>query len=234
MIRIAIVEDEEKYYKVLNDYIETYKKQNNDEVDVIWFQNGIDFLEAFHHDFDIIFLDIEMPVMDGISVAKDIRKTDESVLIMFITNMAQYAIHGYEVGALDYVVKPVEYYPFSVKLKRAVRIIRERTGSSILLPFDGEEMRIPVKDILYIEVQSHNLTYYTYQGTSNTIGTLKQAEERLKNEHFARCNSCYLVNLRHVTGIKDDSVLVEGNMLKISRSKKKDFLNQLTSFYSEI
>lgn len=86
-----------------------------------------------------------MPVMDGISVARDARKVDDYMIIIFITNMAQYAIHGYEVNALDYVIKPIAYYPFSVKLRRAIRMIRETSGNSLLLPFDGEERRIQQK-----------------------------------------------------------------------------------------
>lgn len=233
MVRIAIVEDEEKYFNVLEGYIQKYIDDNNDEINYAWFKTGVDFLEKYHSDFDIILMDIEMPGMNGISVAKDIRNVDTSVLIIFITNMAQYAIHGYEVDALDYVVKPIEYYPFSIKLRRAIRIIREQAGNSIMLPFPEEDRRIPTKDILYIEVHSHTVVYYTYYGESVATGTLRELEEKLKNDCFARCNSCYLVNLRHVTGIKDESVLIEGTKLKISRSKKKDFMNQLSKFYSE-
>ena len=151
----------------------------------------------------------------------------------FYLYMAQYAIHGYEVNALDYVIKPIAYYPFSVKLRRAIRMIRETSGNSLLLPFDGEERRIPTKDILYVEVHSHTVDYYTYSGVSSVTGTLKMVEEKLKNDYFVRCNSCYLVNLRHVTGLKDDTVIVEGHSLKISRAKKKEFMNQLSIFYSE-
>ena len=234
MIRIAVVEDEEKYYRVLKGYLDRYEAECAERIEVVWFENGAVFLEQFHSDFDIILLDIEMPVMDGLSVARDVRKADDYVIIIFITNMAQYAIHGYEVNALDYVVKPVEYYPFLVKLQRAVRIIRETSGNSLLLPFLGEEKRVLIKEILYVEVHSHTVDYYTYSGVSTVTGTLKTVEERLKNDHFVRCNSCYLVNLRHVTGIKDDAVIVEGHSLKISRAKKKEFLNQLSVFYSEV
>lgn len=234
MIRIAVVEDEEKYYRILKGYLDRYEAECAERIEVVWFENGAVFLEQFHSDFDIILLDIEMPVMDGLSVARDVRKADDYVIIIFITNMAQYAIHGYEVNALDYVVKPVEYYPFLVKLQRAVRIIRETSGNSLLLPFLGEEKRVPTKEILYVEVHSHTVDYYTYSGVSTVTGTLKTVEERLKNDYFVRCNSCYLVNLRHVTGIKDDAVIVEGHSLKISRAKKKEFLNQLSVFYSEV
>jgi DNA-binding LytR/AlgR family response regulator len=134
---------------------------------------------------------------------------------------------------MDYVVKPVEYYPFAMRLKRAVRVIRELSGRSILLPFADEARRVPIKDILYVEVHSHTVEYYTYFGKSVMTSTLKQVERQLPEKCFVRCNSCYLVNLRHVTGIKDDSVVIEGTMLKISRSKKREFMERLSAFYSE-
>ncbi len=234
MTRIAIVEDEEKYYHILKEYIQKYAGENSEEIEAVWFQNGVEFLEKFHSDFDILLLDIEMPVMDGISVARDARKVDDYMIIIFITNMAQYAIHGYEVNALDYVIKPISYYPFSVKLRRAIRMIRETSGNSLLLPFDGEDRRIPTKDILYVEVHSHTIEYYTYSGISRITGTLKMVEQNLSDDYFVRCNCCYLVHLRHVTGLKDDTVIVEGHSLKISRPKQTEFINQLSIFYSEV
>lgn len=233
MIRIAIVEDEENYYNVLNGYISKYSNECNEVCQVKWFKDGMSFLEAFHSDYDIILMDIEMPVMDGIATARDIRKIDTAVLIMFITNMAQYAINGYEVDAFDYVVKPIDYYPFFIKLKRAERLIRENIGTSIILPFEDEDRRIPVKDILYIEVRSHTVTYYTYYGNVSITGSLSKIEKQLKNEYFTRCNSCYLVNLRHVTGLKDENVIIENTPLKISRPRKKEFMNQLSKYYLE-
>ena len=113
-------------------------------------------------------------------------------------------------------------------------MIRETGGNSLLLPFDGEERRIPTKDILYVEVHSHTIEYYTYSGISRITGTLKMVEQNLSDNYFVRCNSCYLVNLRHITGLKDDTVIVEGHSLKISRAKKKEFMNQLSIFYSEV
>ena len=112
-------------------------------------------------------------------------------------------------------------------------MIRETSGNSLLLPFDGEDRRIPTKDILYVEVHSHTIEYYTYSGISRITGTLKMVEQNLSDDYFVRCNSCYLVNLRHVTGLKDDTFIVEGHSLKISRAKKKEFMNQLSIFYSE-
>ena len=231
MIRVAIIEDEAQQQRVLKDYLSRFEAETGNICQVTCFSSGIDFLENYHSDQDLLLLDIEMPVMDGLAVARDIRKMDDSVLIIFVTNMAQYAIHGYEVDALDYMVKPVDYYPFAVRINRAARMVRENMGSSLLLPFEGEKRRIPVKDILYVEVQSHTLVFYTYHGKSVMTGTMKEVERQLARYHFARCNSCYLVNLRHVTGVRQEEVVVEGSLLKISRSRRKEFMDCLAEFY---
>lgn len=231
MIRIAIVEDERHYYDILQEFICRYEEENKETCTIQWFEDGMKFVENYRADFDLILMDIEMPRLDGISAAKEIRQTDQTVLIMFITNMAQYAIKGYEVEALDYVVKPLSYYAFALKLKKVSRILRERMGKSIFLPFGEEVKRIPEKDILYVEVSSHKLQFHTYEGTAVISGTLREVEKELDEKKFARCNSCYLVNLTHVTGIQDHNVLVEGEPLKMSRPKKKEFLKQLSEYY---
>ncbi len=231
MIRVAIIEDEAQQRRLLKDYLSRFEAESGNTCQVTLFESGVDFLENYHSDQDLLLIDIEMPVMDGLAVARDVRKMDDSVQIIFVTNMAQYAIHGYEVDALDYIVKPVDYYPFTVRMNRVARIVRENAGSSLLLPFEGERKRIPVRDILYVEVRSHTLEFYTYQGKSVMTGTMKEVEQQLSRYHFARCNSCYLVNLRHVTGVRQDDVVVEGNLLKISRSRRREFMDRLAEFY---
>lgn len=232
MIRIAIVEDEEKCYLELKEFIYQYEKENMENCHITWFQDGLDFLEQYRSKFDLILMDIEMPKLNGIKAAREIRLIDSSVLIMFITNMAQYAIKGYEVEAIDYVVKPISYYAFALKMNKIRRILREQLEQSIFLPFEEEVKKIPVKNILYVEITSHKLQFHTYDGIAVMTGTLKDVEEQLDRNHFARCNQCYLVNLTHVAGIQNNCVLVEGEFLQISRPKKKEFLKRLTEYYS--
>lgn len=232
MIRIAIVEDENSYYETLKEFIKRYEVENQEVCPVQWFPDGMKFVENYKSKFDLILMDIEMPHLDGISAAREIRKMDGAVLIMFITNMAQYAIKGYEVEAMDYVVKPLSYYAFALKMKKASRILRERSGKSIMLPFGNELRVVPEREILYVEISSHKLQFHTYDGIAEMTGTLKDVEQQLDSGKFVRCNSCYLVNLVHVTGIQENDVLVEGEALRMSRAKKKEFLKQLSEYYA--
>ena len=120
MITIAIVEDEEAYAKQLTEYIEKYQRESGKSIRVIRFSDGDEIVEKYTGEYDIILMDIQMKFMDGMSAAEAIRKQDTKVVIMFITNMTNYAIRGYEVDAMDYVLKPVSYFAFSKKLDRAM------------------------------------------------------------------------------------------------------------------
>lgn len=118
MTRIAIVEDEAAVREQLAGYVQRYTRQYGTPFEVTEFADGMEILEDYRPQFDIIFLDVEMKHLDGMETARRIRERDGGVLIVFITNMAQYAIRGYAVGALDYVLKPVPYFAFSQQLQR--------------------------------------------------------------------------------------------------------------------
>ena len=116
MKHIAVVEDDSSASQQIQNYLSLYQKENEQEFSVTVFADGLSILEDYHPIWDIILMDIEMPLMDGMTAAKCIRELDQSVIIIFITNMAKYAIKGYEVGALDFVLKPVSYFAFSLKI----------------------------------------------------------------------------------------------------------------------
>ena len=140
MIRIAIVEDEESYISVLKEYLERYKEESGEQIEVTVYHDGDEIAAFYRAQFDIILMDIEMKFIDGMTAAEEIRKVDSSVSILFITNAPQYAIRGYEVGALDYILKPVSYFTFSQKLGRAVSKLKKRSRKWITIPVKGGVM----------------------------------------------------------------------------------------------
>lgn len=117
MIRVAIVEDEAKIREQLMGYVQRYTRQYGTAFEVKTFADGLEILEDYRPAYDLILLDIEMKHMDGMETARRIRELDPEVMLVFITNMAQYAIKGYAVGALDYVLKPVPYFAFRSSCK---------------------------------------------------------------------------------------------------------------------
>ena len=173
--------------------------------------------------FDIIFLDIEMPTLGGMPTAERIRRQDPDVVLVFVTNMAQYAIRGYEVDALDFVLKPVSYYQFSTKLERALQRIQRRRGGQVALQVSGGVQLLDTDDILYLETRDRLLHYHTATDTWSVRGSLLKAEKDLAAYHFARCNQCYLVNLRHVRGVQDDLVQVGRNGWRSAAASARPF-----------
>lgn len=231
MLHVAIAEDVDKDKALLCQYLDQFSQETGEHFQVSAYSDGMELLEHYRPEYDLVLLDIEMPSMDGLSTARELRQLDPGVLIMFITNMTQYALKGYEVDALDYVLKPVSYYAFALKLKKVQRILRERSQASLMLPFDGALRRIPVRSILYIEVTDHKLCYHTYEGDSLITGSMKVLEQELAGHHFVRCNNCYLVNLIHVRSVTPDQVWIEEIPLKISRPRRKEFMQALSAYY---
>lgn len=230
MLRIAVVDDENIYIEQITQYIQQYADEKNRSILTETFRDGSDLLKSYSSQYDIILLDIEMEEMSGMDTAREIRKINQDVVLVFITNMAQYAINGYEVGALDYVLKPLNYYTFSVRLERAIARVKKRQTEEILLNLPDGIKRLKADTVYYIEVQNRMLHYHTGEGVFTVRGTLQGAEDMLRESHFVRCNHWYLVNLQHVSEIRKNIVIVAGDELEISRRNKTAFLSALTDY----
>lgn len=234
MVRIAVVEDEQLYIEQITEYLKRYEEEEKEEIQITVYRDGDGITAEYKAQFDIILMDIQMKFMDGMSAAEEIRRLDSEVIIIFITNMTQYAIRGYEVDAMDYVLKPVTYFAFSQKLSKAIARIKRRTSRYVTLQVKSGIFRVNVEDIYYVESQGHNLIYHTAGGEHMASGTMKSAEERLEPLGFSRGNKCYLINLEHVEGIRDKCAVVKGESLQISRPRMNDFMQALTRHWGEL
>lgn len=233
MIKIAIVEDEDHYIKQLVEYLRKYEQMNGEELDIKIFRDGDGITADYKAQYDIILMDIQMKFVDGMTAAEEIRRMDSEVVIIFITNMTQYAIRGYEVDALDYVLKPVEYFAFSQKLNRAINRIKKRTSKFLTIQVKGGVMRIKLSDIYYVESQGHDLIYHTKAEALTVSGTMKTVEGELEAHGFSRANKCYLINLEHVDGVQEKCAVVHGTALQISRPRFHIFMQELTKYWGE-
>ena len=161
MLRIAIAEDEEICAQKLQEYIRRYAGERGLEAAVTWFRDGLELAEGYVPKWDILFLDIQMGHLDGMETARRIRRQDPDVTLVFITNLARYAIEGYEVDASDFILKPLEYDRFRVRMDKLIPRLARKRGAFVVLPLAEQKIRVAVEDILYAEVVDHDLSVVT-------------------------------------------------------------------------
>lgn len=234
MIRVAIAEDDPACAEQLQGYLERRGRENGEAVELSLFPDGLELVDNYRPVYDLILLDIEMPRLDGMAAAEEIRRLDGEVLILFVTNMAKYAIKGYEVDALGFMLKPVNYFSLALKLKKAQSCLRSRGQWNLMVPTEDGIKKVPASEVRYVEVLDHRLHLHTEGRVYLMPGTLRDLEAELAGQHFVRCNKGYLVNLRHIELIKSGSVVMSGgDELLISRRKREEFLLAVTEYYGK-
>ncbi len=230
MLRLAIVEDTKEDSDKLLSFIERYSESNNLVLETKCFKNPVLLVDDYSSRFDVIFLDIKMPMMNGMDAAKIIREKDKNVIIIFITSLAQYAVEGYQVDALDFIVKPIEYNEFSLKFNRALLRVHQEKKRSISVNIGNNVVRLDIDSILYVESRNHKAIFHTETDQYSVRETLTTAEQLLFDSSFSRCNNCYLVNLKYVLRIEGNECVLPKERLLISRPKKKAFQDSFVRY----
>ena len=234
MVHIALVEDDQSCQEQMAGYLDHYAQQSGEEFKLYSFGDGDSILNNYRAQYDVILMDIQMKFVDGMTAAREIRGQDDQVLIIFITSLATYAVKGYEVDALDYVLKPVSYFAFAKTMDRAMNRLRRRKRRYVLISSKNGTQRIDCARVYYIEVDGHNLTYHTADGALLSTGTMREVEDSLAGGSFVRCGKGVLVNLEHVEGLVEGDALVHGATVQVSRSKRKSFLDALNRYINEV
>lgn len=234
MITIAIVEDDKEYRSQYRDYLKQMEAQMGESFQIREFEDGDGILENYRADYDIILMDIEMSFVNGMEAAEEIRKLDHEVVIIFITNMPQYVMDGYKVQAFDYILKPITYYAFSRTLLQAMERMAARNRQYTTIPIKNGIQRIDIRELVYVEVMDHDLIYYTISEKYVTRGSMKEAEELLKDFHFFRCTKCYLINLAYVERVQNNDVLLGKYVVAVTRPRRKQLMDAINNYLNEI
>lgn len=230
MLKVAIVEDDKEYTCEMERQLRQFFSENKIEYMLDIYSSGIEMLNAYNAQYELILLDIGMPGMNGLDVAKDLRKKNSTACIVFMTNMPKYAINGYEVEAVGFLVKPVKYAGLCNTLRRALLQISKRNDIEIYVTTRQGTITIPSSQLLYVETQRHDLIYVADKFTVRKRGSLKDVKEKLTGCGFKRCNNSYLVNLKHVRAFQGNTLYVGEYELPISRGCKKEFIDAYLKF----
>lgn len=233
LTRIAVVDDDETDRRLLLENLHRYALENQIELVIDTYIDGIGIVSPYPGGYQIIFMDIQMQCSDGISTAKKIRERDQEVIIIFLTHFAQYAIHGYSVGAMNFIIKPITYLTVCEELNKAFTKLKRRQNKNVLLHNVDGMVKVNLADILYAETVGRSLTVHTSAGDYQIYETLTNFEKTLDDPRFFRCHRAYLVNMYFVERVKENSATIRNAIIPVSRYKQKEFNDFLINLLSE-
>ena len=203
------------------------------EVELRAFDSGLALVEAYRPGVDLLLLDIDMPGLSGMDAAHRIRERDERVLIVFCTNLVARALDGYAVAALDFLVKPITLSRLDDLMAKVLRRLDPSAPAALTLHTQDATTIVPLRDILYAETYGRKVRLHTVSETLELRMTLAALEGQLPQNAFFRIHNACIVSLAHVDRIGGCDATVGGDVLPVSRHKKRDFLKALTSFMGE-
>ena len=234
-MNIAIVDDNLNDRKMILDYLSQFFNESGGDYTTSTFEDGVSFLKDYSFSYDFIIFDIDMPQMSGIDTAKELRKKDSNVTIMFVTNMPQYALEGYSVEAVDYVLKPLSYPDFRLKMKKATRYILRNSVKKVTINTTEEGLiTVDSSDIYYVESKLHYIYYHTKKGIYKMRAKLTEVEDILLPYHFARSGGSFLINLAYLEKIDGNEIVIAGETLPLSRRMKASLMSAFTKYMGGI
>lgn len=230
MIRVAIVEDSAETGQQLKNMIERYGLEYGKAFQFSLFSNGVDFISDYTPQYDLILMDIDMPLLNGLETSKILRKLDRDVPLVFVTNLEKYAINGYDVGAVGFIVKPLNYATLSVKMNRFVEMLREEEEPYLVVSSKSGVRKVNLSEIFYITVDGRYVLLHTKDGEIELHKSMKALEAELASHAFVRCDNSSMVNLKYVSMVNSQGAVVNGVFIPCSRNGRKILLDAFTLY----
>lgn len=232
MIKIAVCDDEKNFVNQIRDILVSYGEEIGESVCIKEFYNGMALLEMYDCKFDIVFLDIKMPELDGVKVAEEIRKRDSYVTIIFLTSLLGRAIDGYKVAASNFLIKPVGKKKLTKEIDKWLKGKIESKQECLLVENRTGQYKIPVSSLRYIETYNRNLLIHTDNKAIVCCNRkLKDLKEQLEKYGFAQSHKGFIINLSYVdTTGANEITLVTKEVIPVSRAMKKEFMKQLARY----
>ncbi len=223
MVKIALCDDSLEDSSMLETCLRTLSKQTSIQVAVTKFLTGFDLLEHYTNDYDIIFLDVQMPTINGIELAKKIRDIDGTVSLVFMTNFPQYAMNGYSVRAYQYLLKPVSMQEIRKEIGPLLQRASQEQKQTITVHNDDGLFVVNLNDLQFAETCGSRYIQLTLSDRTIILHqSMAALEKQIANPRFFRCHASYLVNFNYIKSILDrDIELLGGIRIPVSRHRKK-------------
>lgn len=224
MIKIAVCDDEPLTCGLLHNMIEDHLKKYSQSFRINCYSNGENLPDT---GYDILLLDIQMPGINGIELARRIRKNGNPCAIIFITVIKERVFDAFEVEAVDYLCKPIDATRLSRALDRAIQHIRKRESQVLFIQTMNWCKTVKLDSILYCEVINRKIFLHTKEGVIEYYSRLSDVEKQL-DSRFVKCHRSYLVNLDFLSEYSKDSLtLTNGETIPVSQTRRKHFMEQL-------
>ncbi len=235
MLHIAICDDEKDFVTHLTKLLKQYACEADEEIKVSVFYDGMELIDGYDTTIDLIFLDIQMKLVDGLRTAERIRQMDEKVGIIFLTTLTQCALEGYKYQAANYIIKPMKYVRLKAELEQWRKRSQRHDRPAIVVANDFGKYKIFLNTLQYVETFNRNLLLHTEQENIICYRSMKELEQELAAHGFVRCHTSYIVNLFFVKGVnKLEITLVTGETIPISQPRRKQFMEQLAEYWGDL
>lgn len=234
IVRIGIVENETAVQSYVRSLIEEWAADEGHCLQLVTCVSAEEFLFKYEEPdmLDIVFLDIMLGAMNGMELARNIRRRDKGLQIVFLTGVQDYVFEGYEIGAVRYLLKPVKRQDLDLTLRHCCERMVHKKTEYFAFRYLGESLRVAFSDIMFVRVDGHYLQMVTERGTYEWKGSLAQAREKLDKKMFVAVNRSTLVNLEYVTRItREECFLENGEILPISRGAYKALNEGFMGYY---
>ena len=232
MLLISIIDQSEEDIARLSSQLSAYFHANGTAYAQRVYRSGTDFVRNAETS-DIVFMEVQLDKLDGLETARIMRKLGSEAQLIFVTRAVDMAIHGYSVDALDFLPKPLEAAALERAMDKALRRLRSRSCTYLALKLPNGTASISTNDITYVEVFDHNLVYHTVGGDYTVRGRLSDVYDQLDHDYFLACNRSFIVNLRYVTEIRSDYVMLEGTKISVSKSHRKEMQSRFSEFLNK-
>ncbi|WP_194191281.1 LytR/AlgR family response regulator transcription factor [Clostridium chrysemydis] len=238
MIKIAICDDDLHQLKETYDIVHNIVNDLNIKSLISSYSSSYELLDIITNKeeiFDIIFLDIIMGSLNGIELAKAIRKFDKDVKIIFTTNSKDYLLDGYEVNPSNYLLKPLSLIKVKKELLKCINDINKKKEDYIVIKSGSIISKFNIYDIIYFESKLRQIILTKANGeTFSFYDKLNEIEEILSTKSFVRCHKSYLVNMHYIDSIDGTNIITNSNLeIPISRFYLKSTKDSFLDYFSK-